>query len=339
MFQSARLKLAAWYLLIIMSISVLFSAVIYKGATLELERSLRAQQFRIFRDTRPGSFSPFSFRPPPDEQLVNEAKERIRLVLALINLGILIVSGGAGYFLAGRTLKPIRDMVEEQNRFVADASHELRTPLTSLRSEIEVYMRGKKHNIKEADTLLKSNLEEVNSLQVLSDDLILLAQYQKTNNPNTFREITLTEVIRIVRRKLHALIQKKKIDVRDEINDVKIIGDKDSLVQLFTILLDNAIKYSPKKSTVNITSKIIDNSVVADITDQGIGIADKDIPHIFDRFYRADISRTKQKISGYGLGLSIAKKIIDNHKGTISVKSEIGKGSTFTVHLPRVKND
>src|SRR3989304_6174610 len=133
MFKSARLKLTAWYLAIIMLISVLFSLVIYQGATLELRRMERIQHFRQESSESFRRFSMPAFVLAPE--VVEETKQRIRLALVTINLMILAASGAVGYFLAGRTLKPIQEMVDEQNRFITDASHELRTPLTSLRSE------------------------------------------------------------------------------------------------------------------------------------------------------------------------------------------------------------
>lgn len=336
MFQSARLKLTLWYLLIIMFISMIFSIVIYRGATGEIERSLRNQQFRIYRQQHQDVVFQLNFRPPADEQVLAEAKERIRLVLALVNLGIFFLAGAAGYFLAGRTLKPIKEVLDEQNRFVADASHELRTPLTVLKSEIEVYMRGKKHDLEEANNILKSNLEEVNNLQALSDNLIQLAQYQKPSDLKSFEKVSLQEIINTSEKKLNSFIQQKNILVVNKIKDFEISGNKDVLINLFIILIDNAVKYSPEKSKISILTKKTDHMIVVNISDEGIGISSKDIPHIFDRFYRADISRSKQKISGYGLGLSIAKKIVDNHNGTINVKSQEGKGTTFIVKLPSV---
>jgi len=334
MFQSARLKLTFWYLLIIMSVSILFSIVIYRGIMTEVERSLRIQQFHLFRETHPYVFAPESNRIFIDPQLLNEAKNRILLTLLFINLGILMISGGAGYFLAGITLRPIQEMVDEQNRFITDASHELRTPLTSLKSEIEVFLREEHHNVKEADKLLESNLEEVNNLQILSDNLIQLAQSQKPNGRIGFTSVSLLEILHIAEKKLRNVAKRKSIAIKITNHDYPLIGDKESLIQLFCIFLDNAIKYSPEKSVITITSKKTDHSIIITITDEGIGIDKKDIPHIFDRFYRADTSRTKQTVSGYGLGLSIAKKITDSHQGSITVKSELEKGTIFTIELP-----
>lgn len=333
MFQSARFKLTTWYILIIMLISSLFSIAIYQGLTHEIERSLRAQRFRL--ENHPGENFARSFSSPAlDPQLLQESRDRIKFTLLLINGGILIVSGGAAYFLAGRTLKPIEVMVREQSRFITDSSHELLTPLTALKSEIEVNMRDKNFNFNQAKKLLNSNLEEVNNLQSLSVNLLQLAQFEKSNGKFTKELISLKEVLLEATKRVAPLAKQKDIEIKTLNSEVKFLGDFDQLVQLFVILLDNAIKYSPVKSTITINSKTLDHQVVINIQDEGVGIDEKDLPHIFDRFYRADKSRTKNTVPGYGLGLSIAKKIVDSHRGLISVKNTIGKGTTFTVQFP-----
>lgn len=341
MFQSARLKLTAWYLVLIMAISIVFSIVIYQGIAQEIDRSLRMQQFRIYRIQHPGAIPPTIVLSPDNlpvdySEIYESATNRIRLVLILINAGIFLLAGTAGYFLAGRTLRPIQEMVDEQNRFITDASHELRTPITALRSEIEVNLRDEKLSLAEARSLLESNLEEVQNLQSLSDNLLQLAQHQQPQVLEVKPAISVADVLEEAVHKVHSLAKKKSITIeRKKIGTIKVKGDKQSLIQLFVILLENAIKYSSEKTTVFITTKSVDHVIQVLVSDQGIGIDKKDIPHIFDRFYRADSSRTKQDVSGYGLGLSIAKKIIDGHKGEITVKSEKNQGTTFTVQLQK----
>ncbi len=330
MFQSARLKLTAWYLLIIMFISISFSVVIYRGLTEELHRVERVQRLRqMFYAQGLGVQNP-NFRLDPG--VLRESERRIRLALISINLIILGVSGAAGYFLAGRTLRPIKVMVEEQNRFITDASHELRTPLTSLKSEIEVGLRNKNFTISEAKKLLESNLEEVNSLQALSDDLIRLAQYKGYNGVVMIR-MPLSLILEKAIAKVIPLARRKHIAIRNNTRPYTIRANKQALIELFVILLDNAIKYSPSKSTITIAGDKKDGTIRIHVTDQGMGIDQKDLPHIFDRFYRADKSRTKTGIAGYGLGLSIARQIAERHNGAIKVTSTLQKGSTFTVEL------
>lgn len=341
MFTAARLKLTTWYLLIIMLVSVSFSVAMYKVLTSELNRVEHLQKLRQDHQLSiPSSDGvPFKFRQRfsrsfmLDPQLIEETKNRLKMILLLINAGIFGASSLAGYFLAGRTLKPIKDMVDEQNRFITDASHELRTPITSLKTEIEVNLRDEKLN-KDTKKILESNLEEVNNLQSLSDNLIKLTQYQKTNGNIAFENVSLKEIIDEACRKVANLAKHKKISIHNKVKDISLQADKQGLSEAFVIFLDNAIKYSHKDTSITLSSKTTDHSIVVEIKDEGIGIDKQDIPHLFERFYRADKSRTKTEIEGFGLGLSIAKQIIAKHNGTISVESDINKGTTFSIRLP-----
>lgn len=339
MFNTARIKLTAWYLLIIMLVSMLFSVVIYTGIDRDLQRFERMQEFRIFQNDDT-TIIPLQLRRTirmVDPDLVAEARSHLIVTLVLINISILVFSGLAGYFLAGRTLRPIQKMVDEQNRFISDASHELRTPLTSLRSEIEVNLRNKRMTLAEAKKLLESNLEEVVSLQTLSDSLLELAQSKKIIDPTDFVAVSVQTCVDAAIKKLNGVVQKKSIMIEKHVPDLFVSGIPDRITELFVILLDNAMKYSPGKSTITVSAEKQDDTVMIKIADQGIGIEEAELPYIFDRFYRANKSRSKEKISGYGLGLAIAKKIVEDHKGEISVKSTIDQGTTFTIQLLQSK--
>jgi signal transduction histidine kinase len=332
MFHSARLKLTAWYLLIIMTVSLLFSIAVYSRINLELRRFER-MPIRVREN-----LDQITISPPParahftriDPKYLMESRERVIESLIFINLLILVLAGAAGYFLAGRTLRPIQEMVDEQNRFITDASHELRTPITSLKSEIEVNLRDRKLNLEKYRKILESNLEEVNHLQVLSDELIRLAQDGKTTRMKV-EKVFIGEVVSDAITKVKKFSEKKHIAIKNSVKDLNIQGDRASLSELFIILLDNAIKYSPTKSEINISSEKSGDKMIIKIKDKGIGIAEEDLPYIFNRFFRGEKSHTTE---GYGLGLSIAKKIVDAHKGAIAVKNNPGKGTTFTIMLP-----
>lgn len=341
MFHTARIKLTTWYVLIIMLISASFSMVIYKALTFELSRvenlhRARQERLETLQQLPPELRNFFHDRYPVfyiDQELIRETKNRLALRLFSVNIIILVLSSAAGYFLAGRTLTPIADMVDEQKRFITDASHELRTPLTALRTELEVALMDKKLSVKDSKALLNSNLEEVKNLQSLSDRLITLTQLAKPNNL-PWQTASLSEVIETAVKKVTPLSKKKKITIITTIKNVNLKGEKSNLVELFVILLDNAIKYSENGKRITIASKRLDHRIIITVTDQGIGIAQKDLSHIFDRFYRADTSRSNLNISGNGLGLAIAKEIVENHDGTLTVKSQPGKGSIFTITLP-----
>jgi two-component system, OmpR family, sensor histidine kinase CiaH len=334
MFDSARFKLTTWYLLIITSVSILFSIAFYQSSTYELERFRRMETYRQDFSSElglPANFSPPRVEPAIDPAEIDKAENRLKLLLLAINLLILGLSGLAGFFLASRTLEPIKEMVEEQNRFITDASHELRTPLTALRSEIEVSLRDKNLKLGAAKKLLESNLEEVNNLQALSDGLINLTQYQRNTIP--FEKLSIQEITKEAIRKVSPLAKQKNITIENRVSDLALPGNKQMLTELLVIFLDNAIKYSSRKTKVTIKSLEEDGKVKLIISDQGVGIEKEIIPHLFDRFYRAEKSRTKDT-PGYGLGLSIASEIIEQHHGQVKVESKVGGGSKFIVTLP-----
>ena len=341
MFQKTRIKLTIWYLLIIMFISLFFSGLIYVGATREFDRVLR---FDSFRNSHPELIERYIQRPvwdveslpaapqgPPNPKLIESTRIRVTEGLVLINLMILFFSSFAGYFLAGRTLRPIKEMLDEQNRFITDASHELNTPLTSLKTSIEVNLRDKDLTLEKAKKLILSNLEDVNSLQILSNELIELNQYQKSNGNIVFENILLLDIVNQALEKVSVQSDKKKIQISINVPKITVLADEKSLTETFIILLDNAIKYSGQNSTIFVKAKKIDSKVEVTVEDQGIGIEKKDLPFIFDRFYRAEKSRTKNDYAGYGLGLSIAKRVVSLHNGSISVESKVNKGTKFTV--------
>jgi len=330
-FRSAYLKLTAFYVLIVMVISVIFSVAIYNISSREIGRGL-GPQTRVLRDL------PIINNPMMQDlermrlEQLEESGSRLRQNLIYLNLLILILSSVISYFLAKKTLRPIEEAMEAQRRFTADASHELRTPLTAMRSEIEVNLRDKKMNLTEAKKLLRSSLEEVNKIESLSSMLLELAKYQEETKLE-FKKISLIEVVTEAYEKVEKLAKSKGIQFRTDLKQARIEGDKQSLVELFVILFDNAIKYSSKDSWISVSIIRTDKHAIVKIKDRGTGIAPENLPHIFDRFYRADNSRSKGKTKGYGLGLAIAKSIVELHSGTISAKSSLGRGTEFTIHF------
>lgn len=329
MFKVAYLKLTFFYCLIVMAISIAFSLAIYQISVKEIGRGLFRQQEKIFNQLPKGQ----NFEDIRRQQ-ITESNERLKINLYYYNLVILVLSLLGSYFLARRTFRPIEEAVELQSRFTADASHELRTPLAAMKSEIEVALRDKTYNINKSKRLLKSSLEEIEKLETLSSALLELAQF-KTNDRTNFEKVDLEEIIIEAYEKIEALALNKKIKFNNKLSNVSINGNRQSLQELFVILLDNAIKYSYAKSKISIVMTKAKHWANIKITDGGIGIKATEIPYIFNRFYRADASRSKENINGYGLGLSIAKEIVDLHRGTIKVESRFGKGSIFTISLPR----
>ena len=321
-------KLALSYLAVLMVVSLILTVPLYRVSAAAGERGLHRER-QYFEGTDPNAFDP-NYQQVENGQ-VTGLHNRLRGELVGLNVLILVIGGGLSYYLAKRTLAPIETALAAQTRFAADASHELRTPLTAMKSEIEVALRDTKLSSGEARELLASNLEEVAKLEALAGGLLRLARHE--NEPLPVTAIALREVAVGAVSRLATAAAQHKITVDVDNIDVSVLGDADSLVELVVILLDNAIKYSQPGTTVSISARRRGGTAALVVRDEGAGIAATDLPHIFDRFYRADTSRSKTT-PGYGLGLSIAARVAELHRGSIEATSRLGHGSTFTVHLP-----
>lgn len=336
MFRSAILKLTGLYLLIIMAISLFFSLNLYRISDQEISNSLRRLQGAYERIGGPRGFMDDPEILQERELQLISARQRLILRLFYTNMFILVLGGVFSYLLAKKTLEPIEESHKSQIRFTADASHELRSPLAAMQSEIEVALRDPKLSKEEAVKLLKSNLEEVERLKVLSNGLLELARDNGDSLPR--EKILVKDFIESGVRNVRESAKKKNIIIETDLTqELFVFGNKDSLVELATILLDNAIKYSESGKKIRASFQKHSKFVEIFFKDEGFGISEKDLPHVFDRFYRVDNSRSRKHVEGYGLGLSIAKKIVEANYGKIEVYSEIGKSSTFTVKLPTGK--
>ncbi len=347
MFKSARVKLAGWYLLVMAVVVFFFSGIVYFTLSRDLERGFHRAKMTVRMNDLDGSLSlSNNFTDLPLEarqeivnyftQDIQQAKQNLLKRIILIDGIILSVSAGLGYFLAGKTLAPIEKALEKQKRFVADASHELRTPLAVMKTATEVVLRDKNLSRKQAEQALRDNLEEVDDLSSLVNKLLALSHYQQEGNGLDKRSISLQELIEDTVKKIIPLAQEKEIDVEVDLQPGEIIADMMALRETLLVLLDNAIKYTPSGGQVKITARRDGRSWQILVKDTGQGIAQKDLPHVFERFWRGDKSRQKSVAGGYGLGLSLAKEIIDLHQGQITVTSQIDKGTVFTITLPRV---
>ena len=318
------LRLAATYLAIIMVMSLLFSGIFYTTAVRELDR--RPQHTGVL--TGPGmddtNFSDYL------DQRANEGRGVLLIDLLAINIMVLVAGTFISYYLAERALNPIEDSMEAQLQFVSDASHELRTPLTALRTANEVAVRDKKLSVARARTVLEENVHDIVRLQSLTDSMLGLLRDEATERHTMPVSSVVVEAMTIIAPKAVA----KQIAVDDQMVKGNVFGNKDGLIRLMVILLDNAVKYSPPETTIAISSKTVAKHTLISITDQGIGMDEETAKHIFTRFYRADSARTSQATDGYGLGLAIARKIVDAHSGRIEVTSAPERGATFTIYIP-----
>lgn len=339
MFRSARIKLTLAYVIIITVVTVIFSSVVYVNVNRFTQRALQMHERRV--ETRLREFPggpmglPDRFQAPFTQEAIAQVRRNTILLLVTANTTIIMLSGVFGYWFAGITLKPIEEMTKKQKKFVADAAHELKTPLTAIKTQLEVELRNKKFNLPKAKKLIGSTIEDVDSLTLLTNSLLKQSKYQDHKVQKEYETFNLKDLVEKATEKFRDKLSAKNIKIKVEVPDIKIKASKNSANELLTILLDNAIKFNKDGGSINITADKTAKEVEIKITDTGIGIDEEDVPNVFNRFFKADISRTKVEHDGFGLGLSIAKDIVESHGGHIYVESEKDKGSTFTVLLPQ----
>lgn len=235
-----------------------------------------------------------------------------------------------------RLLEKVAEAHVAQQRFVADAAHELRTPLTILRGEIQVALREPKNHPFLIETL-HSNLDEAVHLSRLVDSLLTLARADAGQALVTREPVALTPVVRSTLAKLESLAAERRVRLEFEVDEngenAFIKGDAVALERVVRNLVENAIKHSPADHAVRVTLTASAERIQLSVIDRGIGIPPEHLPKLFDRFYRVDAARRRTE-GGAGLGLAIVKTLVEAQGGTVSVQSEIGIGSTFTVELP-----
>lgn len=346
MFKSARLKLTLWYFLTISFVLLLFSALIYQAGSMLLFENLSRLHFRFKAQES-------NVQPPPrlprnpkdlnlqilsaDEQALledfNQAKYHLLLALLFTDAGILLISTFLAYLLAGKTLAPIEKSLIAQKRFTADAAHELRTPLTSIKTALEVNLKDHKITKAGALTILKDNLKDIESLEKLSNELLILAKVEDGRKSSIKENIALDEISNELLHKFSVLAKNKKIKIITQAKHELIKTDHDKLMQLLSILLDNAIKYTKQNGKINLNFSVERNRAILQIKDNGIGISRENLPLIFNRFYQAESARTKNNSNSFGLGLAIAKEISKQLNAQLTVSSKVAKGTTFTVSL------
>ena len=228
----------------------------------------------------------------------------------------------------------------KQRQFITDASHELRTPLTTIRGNLELVRRMPDLSPDDRQDALRDAASEADRMTLLINDLLTLARAESSGNAAVVKKFApveidsiVVEVFRLARERVMAQNMTDMTVKIDGITPALVSGDPLQLRQLLLILVDNALKYAPQGS-LTLGMQTRGEKVQVTVSDTGPGISPEDLPHIFDRFYRASRERDRE---GSGLGLSIANTLVDQHGGTIEVASQLGKGTTFTITLPQVR--
>lgn len=262
---------------------------------------------------------------------LDEANERYVTITITVMVIFWMISILASIYLANWTRKPILESYEKQKAFVENASHELRTPLAVLQNRLEGLFRRPNDTILDNSESIAASLDEVRNMRFLITNLLNLARRDdvlkvdlEMIKPTMFDEVF----------ENYSLIaeESNRIFIGQNLATHPIKSDRVLLKQLMTILFDNAIKYTDEDGVVEFTVKTTERHTIITVADNGIGISDSDKLKIFDRFYRVDKARTRQK-GGFGLGLSLAQQIVDALKGTITVKDNTPKGTIFEVRF------
>jgi len=226
----------------------------------------------------------------------------------------------------------IEKSVELQNQFVSDASHELRTPISVILGYADLLDRWGKDNPQVLEESILAIKSEGDSMKSLVEKLLFLARGDKNNQRVEKANFMLSEVIKEILKET-ILIDKSHNILNDRNEDIIIHADQKLIKEAIRIFMDNSIKFTPAEGAIKLNSYQKNKKAIISIEDTGIGISHEDLPYIFNRFYRADKSRTKSR-GGTGLGLAIAKWIIDNHQGKIDVWSELNEGTVVRIELP-----
>lgn len=270
--------------------------------------------------------------------LVHEISALRSLILNCILIFIIttIIFFFISFFLARWALKPVKTAWQQQNQFIADASHELKTPLTVILANLKIITTHMDSTVKDQEIWLKNTLFEAEHMKKLVENLLFLARSQAGMLTFPDTTVNFSDLVLNTLLPFEAVAFEQGIILEEHIeNDITIPGNPDLLRQLTAILLDNACKYSGAEKVVTLTLTHSDNKARLSVHNTGQPISEADLPHLFERFYRTDHSRTKET-GGYGLGLSIAAAIVQNHQGKIHVTSSAEKGTIFTVDLPLV---
>lgn len=306
---------------------------------------------------------------------IRQTLDQLLITLLIGGPLIVLIAGGGGYFLAARALSPIDkisrtarkistedlsarlnlsatddevgrlaatfdsmltrldDGFQRERRFTADASHELRTPLAAMQTILSTTLAQQRTNV-EYEQALVDLAQETDRMRTLTQGLLHLARNEVAIQPDQFENINLSTLLQDVTDTLSPLAEEKGLNLICNVPDnLTLIGDGDGLIRMFVNLVANAIKYTECGKITVTANRYPNRAVEITIVDTGVGIIPENLPHIFDRFYRADKSRSTD---GSGLGLAIALNVAQAHNGTITVNSELGKGSSFNVRLATI---
>ncbi|HWC57937.1 MAG TPA: HAMP domain-containing sensor histidine kinase [Candidatus Paceibacterota bacterium] len=323
-FNHSILRLTILYSFILALILFISSFVCYSAFSHRIVRRFHDTPAIVIRLDPPFALPPMT--PTPEE-----LRKDLIASLLLVNLSLLGLACVLSYWLAKKTLEPIKRAYEDQERFMSDVSHELRTPITVLQMDLEnELLRGN------TDTAaIESRLEEVRNMGMLVGDILMLSRMQYDDEAFAPTAIVLRTFVDKIIARLAPLASSLGVTVAvvEATHGIALCVNETLLSRALVNVIKNAIVYNKTNGTVTITLSEKDHFITIEVVDTGIGIASVDQAHIFDRFYRVDESRTRGT-GGSGLGLSIAQSALARLGGTIALASTPGEGTTVTLRFP-----
>jgi signal transduction histidine kinase len=270
---------------------------------------------------------------------LKEFDDYLAAVRWILGLGLPVAMGFvcvSSWWLAGLAIQPLYQSYKQIQQFTADAAHELRTPLAATQATVESVLRLPHLSDSEARDILRTIGNQNQRLTQLVADLLLLARLERQAVPVRCQRCNLNNVVSDLVEELEALALSAKVTLTSEIRvhqPLDVVGDEEQLYRLVSNLMVNAIQYTPSGEKVYVVLDRSDHQALIQIQDTGIGIEPSEQKRIFERFYRVSSDRSRGT-GGSGLGLAIAQAIVQAHHGSLTVQSELGKGSTFTIRLP-----
>ncbi|MEW4372321.1 sensor histidine kinase [Paenibacillus kandeliae] len=252
---------------------------------------------------------------------------------AAVGVVMLILLFFTSRYFANRSIQPVREAFDKQKQFIADASHELKTPLAVINTNTDVLLANPDDTIRNQSKWLHYIKGETERMARLTGDLLFLTEMEQTRTPMMYTDFDLSDTVENIILTMEAVIFEKNLTLDYDITPGLVVeGSSQQIHQVTMILLDNAIKYCNTGGDIKLTLHRQGNQAVLSVTNTGDGIAAEHLPRIFDRFYRTDTSRAR-KLGGHGLGLAIAKSIVEQHKGKIEATSVVGQSTTFYVYM------
>ena len=319
MFERARRRLALRYLALFVLVIAAFSLVFFATVAIVLQPAF--------------DLVPEVTNEQPEVHAYHQAIKRIALALAIADGVVIVAVGGAAYYLAGRTLRPIQEAHERQRRFVADASHEMRTPLAAIRSTAESAL-SHPGDVEGDEAALRTIVSSSERLTGLTNDLLLLARSERgllEPRPERFDlSVLVAEVVESMPGGAPGASSAIELSLQP---DLEVRADEDEIRRIVSNLVDNALRYGGGPAAIQLRTRVAEGQAVLEVQDHGPGIEPADVNRIFEPFYR--VRQDTGVPSGNGLGLAIAADLATRNGGRLTVASRLGEGSLFRLELPR----